>query len=384
MTPARPARDVKRGARRRARDWDAVDTSRGGVLPWARDQLNGRRVRAMTDPAGSRVVAVAGTSHSPMVTLDPALIWPARALADVTNPWLYDNTGAVRAYDDLVAEAAGRFDAELGGEVQAARHALALASIERLGRDILALRPDLVIPVGDDQKEMYDFDNFPAVSLYYGAEVPIVPPPSREPTLPSEREVRLMQGLDGSVHPGDPDAGRRLVEQLTARDFDVAAGNKIRDHGPHQGFGHAVAFVLVRLLRSSGIPCVPVLLNTYFPPNQPSPRRCVDLGRALAAAVRTLPGGRRAVVIASGGLSHFVVDTGLDAALLNAMRSGDLAALAALPADRMNSGTSEGRNWLVAAGAGGAEGLAHQWSQYIPAYRSPAGTGTGLAFGLWC
>jgi Catalytic LigB subunit of aromatic ring-opening dioxygenase len=331
----------------------------------------------------SRVIAVAGTSHSPMVTLDPGLIWPARALVDVTNPGLYDTTGAIRTYTEHVAAAAGKFDRELGEDVWAAKHALALESIERLGRDILALEPDLVIPVGDDQRELYDFDNFPALSLYYGEEIRIVPPPSREPTLPHEREVRLMQGLDGSAHPGDAEAGRQLIAELTARDFDVAGGNKIRDHGPHQGFGHAVAFVLVRLLKSAGIPSVPVLLNTYYAPNQPTPKRCVDLGGAIAAAVRTLPGSRRAVVIASGGLSHFIVDTELDTRLLEGMRSGDLGALRALPAHRMNSGTSEGRNWLVAAGAGGAEDLKHQWSEYIPAYRSPAGTGTGLAFGLW-
>jgi hypothetical protein len=53
----------------------------------------------MPDPAGSRVIAVAGTSHSPMVTLDPALIWPARALTDVASPWLYDTTGVIRTYD---------------------------------------------------------------------------------------------------------------------------------------------------------------------------------------------------------------------------------------------------------------------------------------------
>jgi hypothetical protein len=336
-----------------------------------------------TSRAGSRVIAVAGTSHSPMITLDPDIVWPARALTDVTNPWLYDTAGVIRTYDELVSAAAGKFDHELDRGVWAAKHSLALASVERLGRDILALEPDLVIAVGDDQQEMYDFDNFPALSVYYGEEIAIVPPPSREPTLPHEREVRLMQGLDGSAHPGDAEAGRRLVEELMARDFDVAAGNKVRDHGPHQGFGHAVAFVLVRLLKSSGIPCVPVLLNTYFAPNQPSPKRCVDLGGAVAQAVRALPGTRRAVVIASGGLSHFVVDTELDARLVEGMRSGDLDALAALPAGRMNSGTSEGRNWLVAAGAGGTEGLRHQWSQYIPAYRSPAGTGIGLAFGLW-
>jgi hypothetical protein len=335
------------------------------------------------DLAGSRVIAVAGTSHSPMVTLDPGLIWPARALTDVTSPWLYDTSGVIRTFDELVREAAGKFDRELDRGVWAAKHALALASVERLGRDILSLEPDLVIAVGDDQNEMYDFDNFPALSVYYGEEIPIVPPPSREPTLPHEREVRLMQGLDGSTHPGDAEAARRLIAELTARGFDVAAGNKIRDHGPHQGFGHAVAFVLVRLLKSSGLPCVPVLLNTYYAPNQPSPGRCVALGGAVAQAVRSLPGNRRAVVIASGGLSHFVVDTELDARLLEGMRAGDLVALAALPADRMNSGTSEGRNWLVAAGAGGAEGLRQQWSEYIPAYRSAAGTGIGLAFGLW-
>ena len=279
----------------------------------------------------SRVIAVAGTSHSPMVTLDPGLIWPARALTDVTNPLLYDTTGVIRTYDEHVAAAGGKFDRELDQSVWAAKHGLAIASVERLGRDILALEPDLVIPVGDDQREMYDFDNFPALSLYYGEEVRIVPPPSREPTLPHEREVRLMQGLDGSSHPGDPQAGERIIDELMARDFDVAAGRKVRDHGPHQGFGHAVAFVLVRLLKSSGIPCVPVLLNTYFAPNRPSPKRCVDLGKAIAAAVRTLPGARRAVVVASGGLSHFIVDTELDTRLVEGMRSGDLDALSALP-----------------------------------------------------
>ncbi len=329
---------------------------------------------------GSRVIAGAGTSHSPMLTLAPDLVWPARALADRTSIRLYDTDGTVRGYDELAARAGDRYAADLRPEVWAARHARALESIERLGRDLLALGPDLVIVVGDDQKEMYDFDNFPALAVYYGEQIRLGTPPRHEPALPRETEVRLMQGLDGSVHPGDAAAGRHLITELTARDFDVAAGNAVRDG---TAFGHAVAFVLVRLLKSAGIRCVPVLLNTYFPPNQPSPRRCVDLGRAIAAAVRTLPGERRAAVVASGGLSHFVVDRELDERLLDGMRTGDLDALRALPANRMNSGTSEGRNWLVAAGAGGAEDLKHAWSEYIAAYRSPAGTGVGLAFGLW-
>ncbi len=337
----------------------------------------------MTTPAGSRVIAVAGTSHSPMVTLEPEHVWAARALADQRSKHISDTDGVVRTFDELVARNGDRYAAELALEVWNVKHARALAAIERLGADILALNPDLVIVVGDDQKEMYDFDNFPALAVYYGTDITIVPPPAREPAMTREREVRLMQGLDGSTHPGDPAAGEQLVRELIAREFDVAVGRKIRDHGEHQGFGHAVAFVLVRLLKNSGVPCVPVLLNTYFAPNQPSPRRCVELGKAIAAGVRALPGNRRAVVVASGGLSHFIVDTELDERLLEAMRAGDLEALAALPASRMDSGTSEGRNWLVAAGAGGAEDLKHQWSEYIPAVRTLAGTGIGLGFGLW-
>jgi hypothetical protein len=61
----------------------------------------------MTGPAASRVIAVAGTSHSPMVTLDPALIWAARAVTDVTNTALYDNAGVARPYGDLAAAAGG-------------------------------------------------------------------------------------------------------------------------------------------------------------------------------------------------------------------------------------------------------------------------------------
>ena len=35
------------------------------------------------------------------------------------------------------------------------------------------------------------------------------------------------------------------------------------------------------------MPIVPVALNTYFPPNQPRPRRCYALGQAIRAAVRS-------------------------------------------------------------------------------------------------
>ena len=43
--------------------------------------------------------------------------------------------------------------------------------------------------------------------------------------------------------------------------------------------------------------------------------------------------------------------------------------------------SAEIRNWIVAAGA--AEGLRMQWHEYVPLYRTPAGTGCGMAFAEW-
>jgi hypothetical protein len=47
----------------------------------------------------------------------------------------------------------------------------------------------------------------------------------------------------------------------------------------------------------------------------------------------------------------------------------------------LRSGTSEILNWITVGGALG--GLAFDLVDYIPGYRSPAGTGVGMAFATW-
>ncbi len=79
------------------------------------------------------------------------------------------------------------------------------------------------------------------------------------------------------------------------------------------------------------IPVVPVFLNTYYPPNQPTPGRCYKLGQAIRQAVESFPGNARVGVIASGGLSHFTVDEELDGRIIRALRQKDVAALRDLP-----------------------------------------------------
>ena len=126
---------------------------------------------------------------------------------------------------------------------------------------------------------------------------------------------------------------------------------------------------------------VPVVVNTYYPPNQPRPGRCYRLGGAIREAVESFPEEKRIGILASGGLSHFTIDETLDRLVLAACRERDAAALAAIPRAKLNSGTSEIRNWIVAAGA--AESLSTAWQEYEPLYRTPAGTGCGMAFACW-
>lgn len=88
-------------------------------------------------------------------------------------------------------------------------------------------------------------------------------------------------------------------------------------------------------------------------------------------------------MVGSGGMTHFVIDEDFDQQILAALRDKDAQALRGLPADRLNSGTSEIRSWLGAAGALQESGLAMELIDYVPCYRSLAGTGVAMTFARW-
>jgi len=85
--------------------------------------------------------------------------------------------------------------------------------------------------------------------------------------------------------------------------------------------------------------------------------------------------------MASGGLSHFRVEEDIDRGLLEAFKRRDLDYLAAMDPRRLKAGSSEIRNWIAVGAA--ATDLELKWTRYVPGYRTPALTGTGLAFAEW-
>jgi len=63
------------------------------------------------------------------------------------------------------------------------------------------------------------------------------------------------------------------------------------------------------------------------------------------------------------------------------MRNKDQKVIPSVPSAKLKSGSGEIRNWIALAGT--MESLNLNWSDYVSCYRSPAGTGTGIAFAIW-
>jgi len=128
---------------------------------------------------------------------------------------------------------------------------------------------------------------------------------------------------------------------------------------------------------------VPLMLNTYYPPTQPRLRRCYELGRALRESIESWDDAKSVAIVASGGLSHFVVDEELDRGMLAAMEKKDAAQMCDWPESKFQLGSSEIKTWVVVAGAMEESALKMRVCDYLPCYRSDGGTGVGAGFAEW-
>ena len=324
----------------------------------------------------AQIVLGVGTSHTPMLNA-PVGDWGKFIERDRIRPHL-TRQGRPVSYEELEKLAPPQVRAEITPQAFAEKHQRALAEVERLAAVVRNARLDTLIVVGDDQKELYDDDNMPSVLIYRGDTIRNVPLKSHPgPDWARNASAKYFERDVPRDYPVDAKLAGHLIAQLM-EDFDLSCASTLADG---YGEGHAFGFVHNRLLAGMTVPVLPVFLNTYFPPNQPTPARCYKLGQAIRSAVQNYPGDLRVGVLASGGLSHFTVDPDLDGRVVRALREKDAQALAALPREQLNSGSSEIRNWICMAGA--VEHLALRHIEYIPAYRTPAGTGTGLCFADW-
>ncbi|HWF06990.1 MAG TPA: hypothetical protein VG297_00930 [Bryobacteraceae bacterium] len=335
----------------------------------------------------ARIVLGLATSHGPMLSV-PWENWTERVAADRANPRHFYQ-GKVYNFDQMVELQKPRgLSGLLTPEVFRERHTRCQNAIRRLGDVFVEAKPDVAVVVGNDQMEIFTQDYVPAFSVFWGSYVEGIPrTPEFLASLPPG-VARAELDRTPSVYtqyPTLPELGAHVIQRVTSDGFDVAQMTKL----PTGSIGsnavpHAYGFVYRRVLRDKVIPHVPVFVNTFYPPNQPPAGRCYAFGEALARAIAAWPEDVRVAVIASGGLTHFVLDETFDQRVLEAMQEDDAATLASLPEEMFQSGTSEIKNWIVGAGMMAEAGLKMNLIDYVPCYRSQAGTGSAMGFAQWC
>lgn len=328
----------------------------------------------------AQLVAAFGSSHSIMLVSQREDWQHGFRVIDTKNPHYYDKSGCKTDYEALLANAPPDSEAMVTPEKMGERYDAAQAAMDHLSQRIREARLDVLLIVGDDQTELFRTSNNPAMAIYHG---PTIRNTAREPASASDNWVKAArmwrhEPETDRDYPVNSELAAWLIRQLCDRDFDITAMDGL-ERGQFEG--HAFQYVHRRLLKDLELPVIPVILNTFDPPNQPTPRRCVALGAALRELIAAWPQDLRVGVIASGGLSHFVVDEALDQQVIDAIRRKDSAAMAAFDPKLLQAGSSEIRNWLVVGEM--ARDLDLEWVEYQPGYRSPALTGTGLAFAAW-
>jgi 3-O-methylgallate 3,4-dioxygenase len=335
----------------------------------------------------AKIVLGMAASHGPLLATPPEQ-WDQRVEADKRNPALIFRDGTFK-FDELAKlRAKEHLDDQIRLPVKQQRYQACQRAMAEMARVFKEVKPDVAILVGNDQMEVFEDDNIPAFMVCFGETVENIP-------FSEEQKKRLGPGIaiaepnhhgnTTETYPGHPGLGRHLIEQLIARDFDLAASARLPQSGSSNisGLPHAYGFIYRRIMQENFVPAVPFFINTFYPPNQPSVRRCFGLGEALADAVASWEEDLRVAVIGSGGMSHFVVDEELDRNFLGAMERKETEALLAIPPYNFRSGTSELKNWIPVAGAMKEVGLDMTVIDYQPLYRSAAGTGSGMAFAYW-
>ena len=309
-----------------------------------------------------------GSSHGP-TNQTPPEDWLRLGEGDKEDP-RYD-------YNEMLAKAKPGMEAEIALEKRQERGAALLVALDKLREQVAAADVDVILVVSNVHQVRHEESQ--AVFGVLRAERFPVRIKTGEPFDPASRFRAERPKPKTEEHVGSPALANHLIEGLVERGFDISCTDTLAEG---TAVDEAFAFVYDLLPEGSTVPIVPFQLSRYRP-YQATPARCVALGRALREVIESWDADLRVGLLASGGLSHQVIDEELDGRVIKGLTSCDLDDLAKLDRDRLNGapGTPEILNWVTVAAAMAPRKMT--LVDYIPAYRSLAGTGHGLTYGYW-
>lgn len=339
----------------------------------------------------AEIVLGIGCAHAPQL-YTPVEEWEHRAQRDTRDVEAFWYKGDRIKYAELLQQRADQdLDEQLDSETCEVRVEKSHVAIDRLSEIFAEMEPDITIIFGNDQGEMFLDDVRPAFTIMGGESFENMPRTSKQvKRVPPDIHIGDAGHLpdkETQTFPGHPVLARYLVESAMLHNFDITYSHRQYRADPAHvhtsGMPHAYGFVYKQIFRNNPTPHVPIDINTFFPPNQPGTSRCYALGKMIGKAIRTWDYDLRVAIIASGGLSHPVVDEDFDRDIINAMESGDLRYLLSYHEGYYQSGSSEIKSWIAMNGALQGSYLKGHLVDYQALYRTPAGTGSSAAFMYW-
>jgi hypothetical protein len=333
----------------------------------------------------AQIVGAFASSHGPLLSTPPDMWWQ-RAEADKTNKehWY---RGKMYDFESLVEARRPGFAAQSTDEEKKKHYDACQRALDQLADRFAELKPDVVIIFGNDQEEVFHEDCTGAFTVYAGEKIPNIPIKEEyKAKLPPGVEIALVGHTppQGAVYEGAPKVASTIIDTMLDQEFDVTVSERIRDDGMRAaGIPHAFGFLYRRIMRDNPPPSVPIFTNVGVPPNRPRLGRIVKFGHAMRTALDKLPKDLRVVLFASGGLTHFTIDEELDRELLDAMGRGDEKAMLAVPESYFEGNTCEVKSWYVLSALMNDYGKKMHVIDYVPCYRSIAGTGNAMGFAYW-
>lgn len=243
-------------------------------------------------------------------------------------------------------------------------------AFDALRKQLVDARADVLVLIGDDQNELFTSENMPQLAIYTGGDF-VLSKRAQHPRARFRSHAEFAQAL---------------LERGVRESFDFATLGRFKDD---ELLSHAHWQFLDHLLPELDLPVVLLVVNAIHYPAI-SPGRCYALGELIRRFIADRPGSERALIAASGGLSHFTagypwknyrgpfgygsISEEFDRKLVKKIEAGEGRTLADLTSeDLLEHGDIEFRGWITLLGTIGA--VPSRFTVYEPFYRAIGGMG---------
>lgn len=320
----------------------------------------------------AEIVLGIGASHGPTIQSQPE-DWLRLGQKDMEDP-RYD-------FDAVLAAASPEIADELAPEKLQERYEAIQRAIKSLSDVLQEAAPDAIVCISNPHGVAPQDRMEPVFGMYMSHTESKIERSGHQ-TSARRRAVESQPAFVGrQVEPYAtcPELADQLMHCLIADGVDVAS---CFQSDPTAGIEGPFTFAYDLFLPDRSTPVVPFLLSRYLP-HQATSARCYAVGQSIRRAIESWDSDMRVAIMASGGLSHQIIDEELDRLVIDALFHKDVETLSYLPREQLNRapGTPEILNWVVLAGA--VDPLDMTLIDYLPCYRSLAGTGHGVTLAYW-